>query len=91
VIAGQALLSSVFGLATLATTLNANGLLLLQPDHLDLSPTAVLSALPGTLLFGLILGERRWPAHMPPGWVLKGSLFLDIECLAHWNVWHVGT
>ena len=49
-------LSVIFGLATIATTLNANGVLLLQPDQLDLSPSAVLSALPGTLIFLALLG-----------------------------------
>lgn len=49
-------LSVLFGLATIATTLNANGVLLLQPDQLDLSPGAVLSALPGTLIFLALLG-----------------------------------
>lgn len=52
----QALLSAAFGLATMVTLLNANGLLLLQLDQLDLSPSSVLSALPGTLLFFLLLG-----------------------------------
>ncbi len=49
-------LSVLFGLATIATTLNANGVLLLQPDQLDLSPSTVLSALPGTLIFLALLG-----------------------------------
>ena len=49
-------LSVLFGLATVATTLNANGVLLLQPDQLDLSPSTVLSALPGTLIFLALLG-----------------------------------
>ena len=49
-------LSVLFGLATIATTLNANGVLLLQPDQLDLSPGTVLSALPGTLIFLALLG-----------------------------------
>ena len=49
-------LSVLFGLATVATTLNANGVLLLKPDQLDLSPGTVLSALPGTLIFLALLG-----------------------------------
>ena len=49
-------LSVLFGLATIATTLNANGVLLLQPDQLDLRPSTVLSALPGTLIFLALLG-----------------------------------
>ena len=49
-------LSVLFGLATIATTLNANGVLLLQPDQLDLSQDTVLSALPGTLIFLALLG-----------------------------------
>lgn len=49
-------LSVLFALATVATTLNANGVLLLQPDQLDLSPSTVLSALPGTLIFLALLG-----------------------------------
>ncbi len=53
----QALLSVAFGLATLVTLLNANGLLLLQPEQLDLNPSSILSALPGTVLFFLLLGE----------------------------------
>lgn len=52
-------LSVLFGLATIATTLNANGVLLLQPDQLDLSPGTVLSALPGTLIFLALLGMSQ--------------------------------
>ncbi|EIE22624.1 hypothetical protein COCSUDRAFT_63768 [Coccomyxa subellipsoidea C-169] len=55
----EALLSAAFGLATLVTLLNANGLLLLQPDQLDLSPGSVLSALPGTILFFLLLAAHE--------------------------------
>ena len=53
----QAILSTTFALATVATTLNANGLPLLQPDQLDLSLQSVLPALPGTALLLLLLGE----------------------------------
>ena len=49
-------LSLLFGLATLATTLNANGVTLLQPDQLDLSLPNILSAIPGTLIFLALLG-----------------------------------
>lgn len=49
-------LSVLFSLATIATTLNANGVLLLQPDQLDLSQDTLLSALPGTLIFLALLG-----------------------------------
>ncbi|BDA45797.1 probable zinc metalloprotease EGY2, chloroplastic [Coccomyxa sp. Obi] len=55
----EALLSVAFGLATLVTLLNANGLLLLQPEQLDLSASSILSALPGTLLFFLLLGAHE--------------------------------
>jgi len=57
-------LSVLFGLATLATTLNANGVLLLQPDQLDLSPGNVLSALPGTLIFLALLGAVPTACHV---------------------------
>lgn len=57
-------MSAAFGLATLVTLLNANGLLLLQPDQLDLSPGSVLSALPGTILFFLLLGMTQPPLSM---------------------------
>ena len=57
-------LSVLFGLATLATTLNANGVLLLQPDQLDLSPGNVLSALPGTLIFLALLGAVPIACHV---------------------------
>ena len=49
-------LSLLFGLATLATTLNANGVTLLQPDLLDVSLPNILSAIPGTLIFLALLG-----------------------------------
>ncbi len=49
-------LSVLFGLATLATTLNVNGVTLLQPDQLDLSLSNILSAVPGTLIFLALLG-----------------------------------
>ena len=49
-------LGLLFGLATLATTLNANGVTLLQPDQLDLSLVNILSAIPGTLIFLALLG-----------------------------------
>ena len=58
-------LSVLFGLATTATTLNANGVLLLQPAQLDLSPSAVLSALPGTLIFLALLGMGPYSQAVP--------------------------
>ena len=65
----QAALAAVFALATLATTLNANGLPLLQPDQLQLSAESVLPALPGTALLLLLLGEHCccvWASILPP-------------------------
>jgi hypothetical protein len=61
----QAALAAVFGLATLATALNANGLPLLQPDQLQLSAEAALPALPGTALLLLLLGAHITCPCMP--------------------------
>ncbi len=71
-------LSVLFGLATIATTLNANGVLLLQPDQLDLSPSTVLSALPGTLIFLALLGAA------PPFAMLQmpSQATKNTQCLA---------
>ena len=58
--ASEALLALLFGVTTLATTLNINGAELFNAALLTVGwdPEAVLGAVPGTLAFLSILGRR---------------------------------
>lgn len=52
----QGVLAALFAAGTVVTTLNTYGLSLLDPSKLDLSPSSISAALPGTLAFFALLG-----------------------------------
>ena len=53
----QGVLAALFAAGTVVTTLNTYGLSLLDPSKLDLSPSSITAALPGTLAFFALLGQ----------------------------------
>ncbi len=53
----QGVLAALFAAGTIITTLNTYGLPLLDPSKLDLNPSTVTAALPGTLAFFALLGK----------------------------------
>jgi len=53
----QGVLGALFAAGTVVTTLNTYGLPLLDPSKLDLNPSTVTAALPGTLAFFALLGK----------------------------------
>ncbi len=55
----QGVLAALFAAGTIITTLNTYGLPLLDPSKLDLNPSTVTAALPGTLAFFALLGKPR--------------------------------
>ncbi len=59
----QGVLAALFAAGTIVTTLNTYGLPLLDPSKLDLNPSTVTAALPGTLAFFALLGK---PQHSLP-------------------------
>lgn len=62
----EGVLAALFAAGTIVTTLNTYGLPLLDPSKLDLNPSTVTAALPGTLAFFALLGVHegghRWAA-----------------------------
>ena len=61
----QGVLAALFAAGTVVTTLNTYGLSLLDPSKLDLSPTSITAALPGTLAFFALLGQHLHKPHLP--------------------------
>ena len=53
----QGVLAALFAAGTIVTTLNTYGLSLLDPSNLDLTPSSITAALPGTLAFFALLGQ----------------------------------
>ena len=53
----QGVLAALFAAGTVMTTLNTYGLSLLDPSKLNLSPSSITAALPGTLAFFALLGQ----------------------------------
>ena len=53
----QGVLATLFAAGTVVTTLNTYGLTLLDPGKLDLSPSSITAALPGTFAFFALLGR----------------------------------